>query len=76
MKVSFINLNNNDTYHEIIFLNLTSYASGSEKITVLFDGLEYKASVYFDSNGNRSFKHCGKVYDFQIDKAPRRVSEN
>ena len=68
MKVSFKNLNNNDTRHEIIFLNLTSYASGSERITVLFDGMQYKASVYFDGNGNRSFKHSGKVYDFQIEK--------
>lgn len=66
MKVVFKNLNNNDFEHEIIFLNLTKYASGSEKITVLFDGLEYEGNVYFDGNGNRSFKHCGKVYDFQI----------
>lgn len=66
MKVTFKNLNNNDTEHEIIFLHLTSYASGTEKITVLFDGLEYTAPVLFDYMGRRSFRHCGKVYDFEI----------
>ena len=35
--------------------------------TVLFDGAEYKAHVYFDGKGNRSFKHCGKTYDFTIE---------
>lgn len=67
MKATFYNLNNNDTEHSIIFLNLTMYASGQEEITVLFDGAEYKAHVYFDGKGNRSFKHCGKTYDFTIE---------
>jgi hypothetical protein len=66
MKVTFRNLNNNDTDHEIIFLSLTKYASGKEEISVLFDGSEYKTGVYFDYRGNRSFKRCGKVYDFEI----------
>ena len=66
MKVAFENLNNNDTEHEIIFLSLTKYASGKEEITVLFDGVEYKAGVYFDYKGNRSFKRCGKIYDFSV----------
>lgn len=64
MKVKFFNLNNNDTSHEIIFINLTKYASVAERIKVLFDGLEYAATVYFDSKGRKSFKHCGKSYDF------------
>lgn len=64
MKVTFMNLNNNDTEHEIIFLSLTKYASGSEEITVLFDGREYKAPVHND--GHSYFKRCGKVYDFDI----------
>ena len=63
MKLTFLNLNNNDTEHEIIFLNLTIYASGAEDITVLFDGSEYRTHVLFDINGNRSFKHCGKTYE-------------
>lgn len=66
--VLFENLNNNDTEHEIIFLNLTMYASGREKITVLFDGVEYKTDVYFDAKGRRSFKRCGKTYNFEIEK--------
>lgn len=66
MKVKFENLNNNDTEHEIIFLHITTYASGTERITVLFDGIEYESNVYFDSKGRRSFKRCGKTYDFQI----------
>lgn len=66
MKVQIYNLNNNDTEHEIIFLNLTAYASGSEKIEVLFDGKEYRANVHFDNKGRRSFRKCGKVYDFII----------
>ena len=66
MKVKFYNLNNNDTKHDIIFLSLTTYASGKEEITVLFDGMEYKAPVYFDYQGRRSFKHAGKIYDFEI----------
>lgn len=68
MKVTFYNLNNNDTEHDIIFLHLTMYASGTEDITVLFDGHEYTAPVYFDSKGRRSFRRCGKVYDFEIAK--------
>lgn len=68
MKVVFDNLNNNDTEHEIIFLNLTIYASGTEDIIVLFDGLEYKAHVYFDNHGNRYFKHDGKIYNFNIER--------
>lgn len=66
MKVVFENLNNNDTEHDIIFLNLTKYASGAERITVLFDGAEYTSGVYFDGKGRRSFKRCGKTYDFEI----------
>lgn len=66
MKIVFENLNNNDTEHEIIFLNLTKYASGAERIAVLFDGIEYTSRVYFDREGRRSFKHCGKTYDFEI----------
>ena len=66
MKVVFENLNNNDTEHEIIFLNLTKYASGAEKIAVLFDGVEYRSNVYVDYKGRRSFKRCGKTYDFEI----------
>lgn len=66
MKVKFENLNNNDTEHTIIFLHLTTYASWAERITVLFDDIEYESNVYFDSKGRRSFKRCGKTYDFQI----------
>ena len=66
MKVVFENLNNNDTEHDIIFLNLTTYASGAERIAVLFDGVEYVSDVYFDAKGRRSFKRCGKTYDFEI----------
>lgn len=65
MKVTFYNLNNNDVEHDIIFLHLTMYASGTEDITVLFDGYEYTSPVYFDNMG-RSFRHCGKVYNFDI----------
>lgn len=71
MKVTFSSLNNNDTEHDIIFLHLTMYASGTEDITVLFDGLEYTSPVYFDSKGRRSFRHCGKVYDFEIENTER-----
>lgn len=66
MKVKFYNLNNNDTEHDITFLNLTTYASGKEQICVLFDETEYKANVLFDYKGSRSFKRCGKSYDFEI----------
>lgn len=41
MKVVFENLNNNDAEHEIIFLKLTTYANGLERIAVLFDGIEW-----------------------------------
>lgn len=68
MKVLFNNLNNNDIDHEIIFLNLTIYASGAEDITVLFDGTEYKTHVFFSDHGNRYFMHCGKSYDFKVIK--------
>ena len=68
MKVTFFNLNNNDTEHDIIFLRLTMYASGTEDITVLFDGHEYTSPVWFDNKGRRSFRRCGKVYDFEISK--------
>ena len=64
--MTFYSLNNNDTPHEIIFLSITKYASGAEKISVLFDGVEYKGNVYFDAKGNRSFKHCGKTYNFEL----------
>lgn len=65
MRVEFENLNNNDNDHEIIFLNLTRFSSGAEKIIVLFDGKEYTSNVYFDWNGNRSFRRCGKTYGFR-----------
>lgn len=64
MKAKFYNLNNNDTEHDIIFLNVTFYASGAEKITVLFDGAEYTANVMFSADGSRFFKHCSKAYHF------------
>ena len=67
MKATIYNLNNNDTEHDIIFLSLTMYASGTEEINVLFDGSEYKTHVHFDDKGHRSFKHCGKTYDFTIE---------
>lgn len=66
MRVVFTNLNNNDVAHEIIFLNYTFYASGAERITVLFDGSEYIGNVFCDYKGNRSFKHYGKSYNFTI----------
>lgn len=66
MKVTFTNLNNNDTDHEIVFLSLTAYANNTERIEVLFDGLKYAAPVHIDRTGRRSFRHCGKVYDFEI----------
>ena len=68
MKVVFKNLNNNDYDHEIIFLSLTTYASGAESIAVLFDGIHYTARVDIDEHGHRSFKRCGKIYDFEIVK--------
>ena len=67
MKATIYNLNNNDTEHEIIFISLTQYASGTEEIEVMFDGKEYKTHVRFDDKGRRSFKRCGKVYDFTIE---------
>lgn len=66
MKAIIENLNNNDFEHDIIFLSLTQYASGAEKIAVLFDGHEHVSKVYFDSKGRRSFKRHGKTYDFEI----------
>ena len=66
MKVVFENLNNNDVEHEIIFLSLAKYASGAEKISVLFDGFEYTSGVCFDGKGRRSFKRCGKTYNFKV----------
>ena len=60
MKVVFENLNNNDTEHDIIFLNLTTYASGAERITVLFDGVEYVSDVYFDAKGAAASSAAGK----------------
>lgn len=67
MKVIFENLNN-DTDHSIIFLSLTTYPSGAERIAVLFDGIHYTARVDIDEHGHRSFKRCGKIYDFEIVK--------
>ena len=66
MKVVFKNLNNNDIIHNIVFLNMTTYANGSKRIRVLFDGKHYVSNVYFDEKGRLCFKHCGKTYDFQI----------
>ena len=68
MKVKIENLNNNDTEHEIIFRSLTTYPGGIETITVLFDGFTYSSRVHFDEKGRRSFKHCGKTYNFEIVK--------
>ena len=68
MKVKFENLNNNDTEHEIIFRSLTMYPSGAETITVLFDGFTYSSRVHFDEKCRRSFKRCGKTYNFEIVK--------
>ena len=68
MKVVFENLNNNDYEHDIIFLYLTTYSSGREDVSVMFDGFYYQAPVNIDEKGNRSFKRCGKVYDFEIVK--------
>ena len=66
MKVVFKNLNNNDTMHDIVFLNMTTYANGYKRIGVLFDGVHYVANVYFYKKGHSYFKHCGKTYDFKI----------
>ena len=66
MKAVFKNLNNNDYEHDIIFLCLEIYSSGFEIVTVLFDGFYYRGRVNIDEKGHRSFKHCGKVYDFEI----------
>ena len=66
MKVVFENLNNNDYEHDIIFVCFTIYSSGIEVVSVLFDDLFYKARVNIDEKGRRSFKHCGKVYGFEI----------
>ena len=68
MKVVFENLNNNDYEHDIIFLYLTTYSSGMEVVSVMFDGFYYKAPVNIDEKGHRSFNRCGKVYDFEIVK--------
>lgn len=68
MKVKFENLNNNDTDHEIIFISLTTFPSGAETITVLFDDFTYSSRVHFDEKGRRSFKHFGKTYNFEIVK--------
>ena len=72
MEVVFENLNNNDVEHEIIFVSLTKYASGAERITVLFDGAEYTSQVYIDRKGRRSFKHCGKIYNFEVTREVTR----
>ena len=72
MKVVFENLNNNDYEHDIIFLSLTTYSSGIEDVSVLFDGINYTARVNIDEKGRRSFKRCGKVYDFEIVKETGR----
>ena len=68
MRVKIENLNNNDTEHEIIFFSLTTFSSGTETIIVLFDGYPYLSRVYFDEKGSRSFKCCGKTYNFEIVK--------
>ena len=68
MKVVFENLNNNGYKHSIIFISLTTYSSGIEAVTVLFDGIHYTARVKIDEKGRRSFKRYGKVYDFEIVK--------
>ena len=68
MKVVFENLNNNDYEHDIIFVCLTTFSSGIEVVSVLFDDLFYKVRVNIDEKGHRSFKHCGKEYGFEIVK--------
>lgn len=68
MKVVFENLNNNDYKHSIIFISLTTYSSGIEFVSVLFDDIHYRARVKIDEKGRRSFKHCGKDYGFEIVK--------
>ena len=66
IKVTFENLNNNDTEHEIIFKNITCYAGDFARITVLFDGVIYKVPVRSDADGNLYFRHCGKDYGFSF----------
>ena len=66
MKVKFENLNNNDCEHEIIFLSLTKFPSNAEEISVIFDGSKYVTKVNFDDKGRRSFRWCGKTYEFEI----------
>lgn len=66
MKVVFENLSNNDYDHDIIFVCFTIYSSGIEVVSVLFDDLFYKARVNIDEKGHRNFKHCGKMYGFEI----------
>lgn len=68
MKAVFENLNNNDYEHDIIFVSLTTYSSGIEVVSVLFDGFYYRERVNIDEKGRRSFKHCGKEYGFEIVK--------
>lgn len=66
MIVTFENLNNNDTDHDIVFLEHTVRASGNETITVLFDDVKHSSPVWKDVQGNRYFRWCGKRYDFEI----------
>ena len=66
MKAVFENLNNNDYEHDIIFVSLTTYSSGIEVVSVLFDGFYYRGRVNIDEKGRRSFKHCGKEYGLKI----------
>ena len=68
MKVVFENLNNNDYEHDIIFVCLTTYSSGIEVVSVLFDGIYYRARVNIDEKGRRSFKHLRREYAFEIVK--------
>ena len=69
MKVTFENLNNNDTAHDIVFESVTKYASGREKILVSIDGNEYRTFVNVDNKGQRYFKWCGKTYNIIIEGA-------
>lgn len=63
-NVTFTNLNNNDSEHEIIFISFTYYAAGFSRITVNFDGVLYKAMVHSDPDGKLYFRHFGKDYFF------------
>lgn len=45
-NVTFTNLNNNDSDHEIIFISFTHYAAGYCIIMVKFDGIKRLCSEF------------------------------